>query len=142
MSAPAWPANRPFLPHLLFEMAEAHGLDVALRFAAAHGGTVLYVPVRATPDHPIAREFGAALLAWLIAFHDSRPTGEQRRLVVPMGPDQDRALRVAAVRDLTARGLSRNQVARALRLHARTVSAIRARLREAEGRRQMSLFEE
>lgn len=136
--APRW----PFLPHLLFEMAQAHGLDTALAFAEAHGGTVLYIPVRATETHDIAREFGLPLLEWLIAFHDRSPTGEQRKIVVPMGPSQNQALREAAVRDLTARGLSRNQVARKLRLHARTVSAIRARLRDANGTRQMSLFDE
>ena len=127
----------PWLPHLLFEMAERFGLDVALRFAELHGGTLVYLPVRAAPGHEIAREFGAEVLAWLIEHQ-----GGGQRVLVPMGPSQSQAQREAAVRSLTAQGLTKSQIARRLGMHVRTVSAIRARIRAAEDGVQMSLFGE
>ncbi|MBX9700972.1 MAG: hypothetical protein K2X74_16160, partial [Acetobacteraceae bacterium] len=82
MTAPAT-AARPWLPALLSAMADRFGLDLALRFAARHGGTYLYLPARADAQHPVAQEFGLAVLQWLLG---TKLGGPQTRIVVPRGP--------------------------------------------------------
>jgi hypothetical protein len=139
----AWraPADRdgwPFLPSLLFDMAVRFGLDVALRFAARHGGAYLYLPVRAEAEHALAREWGIEVLEWLLA-RDGHVPGS--RIVVPKGPADDLEARRAAVRDLTARGLNSSEIARRLGVHVRTVHADRAAARDADDARQMRLFD-
>jgi hypothetical protein len=125
------PAPRLWLPHLLREMADAHGLEVALAFARAFGGRYLHLPARATPEHPVAQAVGVAVLNWLIERHD-----RLARIVVPRGPDMARAQRLAAVGEMTARGHSADAIAAALGMHVRDVHRDRARLREAENERQ------
>ncbi len=125
----------PWLPHLLFDMARAFGLDTALRFADRHGGTLIYLPVKPAPGHEIARDFSVKLLAWLIEHQ-----GGGQRVLVPMGPKESQAQREAAVRSLTAQGMRKSQIARKLGIHVRTVSAIRARQKAQDGGAQMSLF--
>lgn len=137
MTAP--PADaQPWLPALLRAMADAFDLDTALRFARLYGGTYLYLPREASPDHPLAQEFGLPLLRWLLT---TKHGGAQTRIVVPRGPDEDRAMREAAVAQLTADGLNASQIARRLKVHVRTVHNARARIHAATmAARQGRLF--
>jgi len=122
------------LPSLLREMAEAHGLPVALRFAEMFGGQYLYMPATARPDHPVARTMGAPVLAWLIERHDP-----MARIVVPMGPAR-RALVAAAVQDGLDRGLTAGAIAAELRMHVRDVQRWKARLRNPPVQAQADFF--
>lgn len=128
-------ADWPRLPGLLFDIADRFGLDVALAFAARHGGGYLYVPARASAEHPIAREFGEELLAFLIDH-----CGGWQKIVVPKGPSDGAAARAAAVRELTAKGWDATRIARRLGVHVRTVHADRAAARAEAESRQGELF--
>lgn len=119
----------PYLPAMLFDCAVVLGLETALRLAARFGGQSLYLPVKAEADHAIAREFGVPVLTWLIQHHERRLTGETRRIVVPLGPNVEQDTRDAAIMEMSGRGMKRNEIARALGIHVRTVSAARARHR-------------
>lgn len=123
-----------WLPALLRGIADDHGLEVALDFARRHGGRYLYLPARAEPDHPVAQAFGVDLLAWLIERHD-----HLARIVVPRGPQQDRAQRLAAVQEMTARQRTADEIAEALGMHVRDVHRDRARLRAREAESQGNL---
>jgi hypothetical protein len=123
--------DRPWLPNLLREMADAFGLDVALAFARRFGGRYLHLPKAARADHPVASAVGVEVLAWLIARHD-----QLERIVVPKGPNAVRAQRVAAVREMTAAGRSAEAIAAAVGMHVRDVHRARAKVREAEAARQ------
>jgi len=133
MHAP--PQDRPWLPHLLRAMAEDHGLDRALRFAGLFGGRYLHLPARATAEHPVAAAVGIAVLQWLIDRHD-----HLERIVVPKGPDADRAQQLRAVRALVARDATADEIAAETGLHVRTAHRLRARLRDEDAARQPSLF--
>ena len=123
---------RPWLPALLSAMADAFDLDT--------GGTYLYLPREASADHQVAQEFGLPVLRWLLI---TKHGGPQTRIVVPRGPDEDRAMREAAVAQMTATGLNASQIARQLKVHVRTVHNARARIAAAAmAGRQRSLFEE
>jgi hypothetical protein len=119
-------AARTWLPGLLRDIADAHGEERALAFAARFGGRYLHLPALPRPDHPVAAAFDEALLAWLIERHDPLA-----RVIVPKGPDQDRALLARMVAEMQARGASANDIAEATGLHVRRVHAWRAKLREA-----------
>ena len=134
--------DRPWLPTLLREMAEAHGLEMALAFAKRFGGRHLYLPPRAASDHPVTHAFGIEMLEWLLTRPQHAGDGRSRvtRIVVPKGPDQDKAMRVKALRALLARPLTNDEVAAETGLHVRDVSRWRARFREDQARRQGDLF--
>lgn len=127
MTAPPSDA-RPWLPALLSAMADAFDLDTALRFARLYGGTYLYLPREASPDHPLAQEFGLPVLRWLLI---TRHGGPQTRIVVPRGPDENRAMRDAAIAQMTAEGRTASDIARRLKVHVRTVHTTRTRLHSA-----------
>lgn len=122
---------RPWLPNLLREMADAFGLDVALRFAECFGGRYLWMPAESRPDHPIAQQFGEPVLAWLIAGH-----ARLDRIIVSKGPSTGRGRRWAEFRRLVAAGMSASHIAAALGLHVRTIYAWKRRLRDAEAARR------
>lgn len=127
------PPPRIWLPALLREVADVHGEDVALRLARACGGRFFTLPVTPRPDHPIAIAAGAEVLGLLIERY-----GPLERVVVPKGPDIERARRVALAKALIAEGASANRIAEATGMHVRWVYALRARL--AAGVEQPDLF--
>jgi hypothetical protein len=129
--------DRPWLPNLLRDMAEVHGLDRALAFAAVFGGRYLYLPVRAEAGHEVAKSFGLPMLEWLLERPYHAPG---TRIVVPKGPSRDKRQREAALRTLLARPLTNNQVAAETGMHVRDVQRWRARFEAEATRRQMDLF--
>lgn len=115
-------------------MADAHGLDVAMRFAVRFGGLYLHLPARADDGHPVAREFGIDLLAWLIERHD-----HCERIVVPKAALAQQSARRAAVRSMTANGDSSSAIAQHLALHVRQVHRMRERIAAEDQRCQPEL---
>lgn len=107
-------------------MADAFGLAMALRFAERFGGRYLSLPAEARPDHPIARQFGEPVLAWLIAGH-----ARLERIIIPKGPHRGDRQRWAEFQMLMAAGMSASEIAGRLGLHVRTIYAWKRRLREA-----------
>ncbi len=127
-------AARPWLPNLLREMADAHGLSTALRFAERFGGLYLHLPAAARPDHVVAKHSGMAVLAWLIEQHD-----RNARIVVPKAAWAQRQRRLEVVRSMTADGRSANEIAVELALHVRQVERLRERIAMDDRLRQGSL---
>lgn len=139
--AGAAPGSRPWLPHLLREMADAFDLPTAMAFANRFGGRYLHLPSRASAEHPVARALGAdgeRVLAWLIAQHDPLA-----RIVPPRGPQEDHAqlLRLVAGMKNRTPPATTNEIAEATGLHVRRVERMVQRLRQAEAARQPSLFD-
>ncbi len=131
---PGTAARRPWLPNLLREMADAHGLATALGFAQRFGGQYLHLPVEARPNHPVAQHSGMGVLAWLIEQHD-----RNARIIVPKAAWAARQQRLEVVRSMTARGASANEIAVELALHVRQVERLRERIATDERLRQGSL---
>lgn len=124
---------RIWLPALLREVADAHGEDAALMLAQGCGGRFYTLPQRPRADHPIALAAGEVVLAFLIDRY-----GPLERVVVPKGPDIQRARRVALVRQMMAEGATANAIAAATGMHVRWVYAQRSKL--AAGTVQPDLF--
>ena len=121
-------AARPWLPALLFEMAEAYGLDVALDFARAYGGQYLCLPAVVRADHPVATAFSPVLLAWLIERH-----ARNERIVIPKGPNRDCEQFVNQLRSLLDQSKPASEIARILGRHVRTIHEWKRRLRQGDG---------
>lgn len=113
-----------WLPQLLYDIAEKFGLTVALRFAAAYGGKRLYIPEKLRPDHPVSRDYGPDLLAWLIA----RWGGTD--LMIPLGPSSSYRHRIAEIQRLLRAGEDSATIIRVIGCHERTLYRHKAALRE------------
>ncbi len=116
--------QRVWLPHMLFELAQAFDLALVLRFAAEFGGRRLPVPRQAHADHPVAREFGIEVLDWLVA----RWPGETP--MVPLGPQSSYTRRIGEIRRLLQAGEDSATIVRAIGCHERTLFRHRATLKE------------
>jgi hypothetical protein len=116
--------GRVWLPHVLFEMAEAFGQPVALRFAAEFGGRRLSLPQVEHPDHPVAELFGLEVLSWLI----ERWPGTA--LLIPLGPHSSYKRLIAETRRMLANGEDNATITRVVGCHERTVFRHRRALRE------------
>jgi len=115
---------RPWLPQVLFEVAERFDLATALKFADVYGGKRLYIPQQAGPEHPIAATFGAEILEWLVA----RWGGAA--LLVPLGPASSYTRRVAEIRRMLQAGEDSATIIRAVGCHERTLTRHRKALKD------------
>ncbi|GIX12034.1 hypothetical protein [Elioraea sp.] len=118
---------RRWLPALLREVAERCGEAAALRLAEAWGGRYLHVPRRVSPDHPVARDVGLDVLAYLVEAY-----GDLGRIVVPLGPAA-RGARGEQIAPLVEVGATANEIAARTGLHVRDVHRWRRRLRAGRG---------
>lgn len=109
------------LPGILSDIGGRFGNRVALRFARIYGGTYLHLPARVRPEHPIARDFGPDLLAFLIA-----EFGHTSRVTVPKAGRSFARLRNRRALELSGDGLSASAVATECGVHIRTVQRLRA----------------
>ena len=117
---------RPWLPHMLFEMAESFGLAVALRFGAEFGGSRLAIPEKPHDDHAVAIMFGMDVLVWLIGrWGNSKP-------LVPLGPHSSYKRLIAETRRLLQDGEDSAAIIRAVGVHERTIYRHRKTLRERQ----------
>lgn len=110
------------LPALLRDLADVVGLTVALRLAGEKGGTRVYVPASASPDHPLAAIVGIEGLRFLADRYGGT------LVEVPLGPHANFGLRFRRerIRALLVAGGSEAQIARAVGCHVRTVRKVRA----------------
>ncbi len=99
-----------WLPQIYRAVAEAAGLEAALRLAAEHGGTRIYVPKAAGPEHWLTLLIGPEGAAALC----ERIGGEN--VTLPVDPNGGvKAMRRRAERALDE-GLSADEAARRSRL--------------------------
>jgi len=116
------------LPPTLALLAEILGEAGALKLAAAHGGTRIYVS--RGPKGAVARVLGQELAERLVAEIGAG------HLEIPYGPMGGAAGRRARMAKLLEQGVSAAKVARFVDVHARTVERTRAKLR----RKPLPLF--
>jgi DNA-binding NarL/FixJ family response regulator len=105
-------------------MADQIGLAAALRLAMDFGGRPLYIPKNEPgDDHPIVRAIGRPAALQLTRMFGSET------IEIPLGPNTHDAQLSAKIRTRLAAGQSESKIARALRIHIRTVRRHRARLK-------------
>lgn len=119
------------LPIVLQQVAEALGIAVALRLAMDFGGREIYIPARVKEDHPLVKSLGLSAARKLIQLFSPGA------IEIPLGPTTFDARMAAAIKDRLEHGESEAKIARALRIHIRTVRRHRAKLRDD----QPKLFE-
>ncbi len=109
------------LPHLLRVIVKAAGVDAAAAMVAAFGGQQIYIPAKASDNHPLVRVGGRMAADALI----KERGGEH--LVFPKRGLDPRRLKVFS---MLKAGASVNQVVRASHLSQRQVNRLKARLRD------------
>lgn len=113
----------PALPGVLAEIASCTSTGTALKIAEAHGGTRIYIPAKPDPGHWLSRLVGHADAAAIGASLVAAQGGTD--LLIPMGPDASKRRRWLRMKALIDEGLPKRQIARACRVHERTVQAHR-----------------
>jgi len=122
------------LPPSLRRIADAAGLDAALRLSLALGGRIVSVSARA--DNPVVRAIGAEAAARVLELIQSGDLGDGvRHFEVPRAP----AAHYAAIRAAVAGGLSKQDAASRFGLTARQVRRICNEVPSDDGR-QGQLF--
>lgn len=111
------------LPHLLRELADAAGYDVACQFATRHGGRRFYVPK--WPSANLIDLLGTVGAEWL------RTNYGGTSIAVPIGPNTRSRHVAREVARMTSEGQTVSVIAAKLGISDRTVQYHRARLREA-----------
>lgn len=119
--------NWPFLPDILYRVAEECGLEAALVLGVHYGGRRLHVPKNVRPGHELARLVGMEVLEFLVR----EAAGDD--IDIPMGPAAAPRQRAQQVATLDAQGLSAAEIARRLGISERTVFNHRARRRDRPG---------
>lgn len=114
--------SRPWLPHLLRELADDLGDEAASRCARQYGGQRLYIPKQATADHPIAQAIGYDAMDWLVRRYGGTDVKVPQGASTIMGKARDEA------RTLIAAGISIREAARRTGLHLRTLERMLRRL--------------
>lgn len=111
-------------PGALRIVAEGVSIPVALRLAQELGGTRLWMPERPRPGSALVKAMGQDDAERIAALFGPG------RVEIPIGPAaQDRGP-ARVILDMLREGLSHTEIARAARVHVRTVERYAARLRE------------
>jgi len=128
-----------YLHGILREIADVAGLPAALAIAHEKGGTRVHFPARAGDAHWLPRLVGREAADKLCAHFRSTADGGIY-LLVPLGPKNFYARARRRCVELTEAGKTREEVARELGIHMRTVQRHRARMRDEGDKRQGRLF--
>jgi len=119
------------LPGLLGEIEEVAGRDAALKIARAYGGTTVYIPGRAYPDLWLSKCVGEETARRICDYFSIiGPNGQLAGSVKEIVPMAEMNFYGAARRealDGLQRGMSIRAVARAVRVHERSVFRWRKR---------------
>jgi DNA-binding NarL/FixJ family response regulator len=107
------------LPDLLEEVANAVGVEAALKLAAARGGTKVYIPSKVTDSHWLSLLLGQGPAQALCSAITSDQSG--LHFEIPMGPSRDQVSRWRLLHELIDKGLPTMEIARACGVHMRTV---------------------
>jgi hypothetical protein len=112
------------LPEPLDVIADAAGLDAALKLADAYGGTRVSIPARVSDDHWLAQLVGLEAakaickeMAQISAGGRMRGAGE---IVIPRGPANHYAKAKAQFYQHRKEGLSVRKAARMVQVHEQT----------------------
>ncbi|HOV02937.1 MAG TPA: helix-turn-helix domain-containing protein [Hyphomicrobiales bacterium] len=121
------------LPGILAEIAEAAGLEAAIRMAEVKGGRSVYIPAKVSDRHWLAVALGREA-ADKVCRHFS-VNGGGVRLLIPLGPAATmKAARRRLAKALEEGATTTEAVSRS-GLHERTVYRARARRRDdSQGR--------
>ncbi|MEM7428011.1 MAG: hypothetical protein AAF441_18105 [Pseudomonadota bacterium] len=106
------------LPGVLQEIADAAGVEAALKVAQARGGAMAYFPARPKADHWLCKLLGSATA--LAIGRALAAGGSGVELLVPMGPDASTAERWRLIDQMIEQGCSASTIARATGCHIRT----------------------
>jgi hypothetical protein len=130
---------RPDLPPILSAIADAAGLEAALKIAQAHGGTRVTVPTLADGDNWLTALVDAEVAAAVID-----ALGAAQRVDIPLDPNgpfaRSRRQRNQAYAELEASNASEKIIARSLGITQRAVRLRRAKSRRGRDERQGNLF--
>ena len=121
-------ADYSYLPEILAQIAEAAGLDAALKLAAARGGQTVYIPSHAAQHHWLTDVVGLPAAIKICDHFRVRDSGA--RLLIPI------ARRSSAQRTLVKaleNGASAREAAAAAGVHERTAFRARQRLKTGSG---------
>jgi hypothetical protein len=112
------------LPIVLRQVSDVLGVAVACRLAMDFGGREIYIPAKLADRHPLIKSLGRPAAEKLIALFGPGA------LEIPLGPTTFDARMASAIRERLDRGESEAKIARALRIHIRTVRRHRAKMRD------------
>ncbi|MEI2387487.1 helix-turn-helix domain-containing protein [Breoghania sp. JC706] len=124
----AEPTDYSFLPEILAEIADAAGLDAALKLAAVRGGQTVYIPSHATPDHWLSDVVGLPAAVRICDHFRVRDSGA--RLLIPIAR---RSSAQRALMKALENGASAREAAAAAGVHERTAFRARRRLKSGSG---------
>lgn len=136
------PVNRAHrLPGALGEIAEIAGLDAALAVAAVVGGTRAYIARDPGRNHWLVRAVGAEAAAVIVDHFTTGRSGVE--IEFPVGPRgsyvRERRARARRLVELTAQGLSNDEVAKGAGITRRGVLYFKAKRRRSKDRDQGDL---
>lgn len=105
------------LPGVLFEIAEATSYEIAMKLAAAVGGTRVYIPARPAAEHWLCK---------IVSHQDALAIGAALAprgldIIIPMGRYSSRPSRWRRMKALIDTKLPKREIARAVSVHERTV---------------------
>lgn len=128
-------AEFSYLPEVLAEIAQAAGIEAALKLARERGGTRVYIPARVREGHWLSETVGLAAAEAICQHFCTDGIGIY--LVVPMArAAQARRVLVQALEE----GLPADKAARRAGMHVRSAFRMRRRLKGRPDRGQGSLF--
>lgn len=120
------PGSPGALPGVLCEIAEVAGVEAALQIAELFGGARLFIPAHVKPDCWLARAVGEASAKAISAHFTSGD--HSQNIEIPLGETGAAARRRQAVEAMLAEGVPNEEIARRLRVTARSVRRHKARL--------------
>ncbi|WP_210332650.1 helix-turn-helix domain-containing protein [Methylosinus sp. H3A] len=138
-----------YLPGILREIADVAGLSAALAIADKKGGARTFFPARAPDGHWLPQLVGREAADKICTYfrRRDRTDGVERAsldagtyMLIPLGPKNFYAKARRRAVELTAEGWSREEVARRLGIHIRSVQRYRGRMRDETDGPQGSLF--
>ena len=113
-----WVQFKEFLPESLRRVAESCGADVAFKLRGDYGGRHLFVPAMPEPEHPLSDLLGPVDCGRLCACYG----GET--IYVPRGAGLLLRIRNLKIQEMRSQGSGLADIARAVSLTERRVSAI------------------
>lgn len=125
-----------WLPPLLNRIADVAGMDAALRVAELRGGSQVYIPPKAAPDHWLTQAVGPEAAQHICDLFTEGLAG--CHITIPVGPHSGANRTRAQVDEMLRQGISANEIARTAQVHRTTVFRRKLALRPDE--RQPDLF--
>ncbi len=138
--------ERPFLPPILDDIAEAAGVQAALLLMREYGGREVYIPLRAPDGHWLVNLVGREAADRICALFATRIDADREksrhgeRIVIPIADSGARGGAKRAAFAMLSKNIPANEVARAAGVCNRTVWNYKARVKDAKKKDQGRLF--